>query len=350
MDNFWQKLKKPIIGMAPMDGVTDAAFRRIICEYAKPDVIFTEFVPVDGICAGARVLTEGLIYGANERPIVAQIFGANPKNFYKIAPFLCELGFDGIDINMGCPDKAIMKQGGGASLIANPKLAKEVVINLKQGISDWAKGKKIEDFGLPQNIVEYAMDSMLRLGGERETIPVSVKTRIGVDNNSLQQAKDWAKHLTEMGLANISIHGRTLKQMYFGVANWETIAEMAKIIRDTDAKITILGNGDIKNITEAKEKALKYGLDGALVGRAVMGNPWIFSGKETSAKEKLTVAIEHAKYYEMIFTERPFINMRKHLAWYCRGFEGASEVRAQLMKINNARECEEVIMEVIVKL
>lgn len=373
MSNFWKEFNKPIIGMAPMDGITDAAFRFVTAKYGKPDVMYTEFVPVDGICAmptgrqaGAEKVMDGFIYDESERPIVAQIFGGIPENFYKVAPILCELGFDGIDINMGCPDRAIVKQGGGASLIGEPEKAKEIVVAVKRGINDWVNGKNIEDFGLAGNIVEWVNNNLNchpRVGGDlenlgsrlrgddknkkRQLIPVSVKTRIGTDKNIMSE---WAKHLAEMELGCVCIHGRTLKQGYEGVADWEAIAEGAEVIKKSG--VIVLGNGDVKDLQTAKDKIEKYGVDGVLIGRAVMGAPWFFNdvilsgAKNPATKEKLQIAIEHARYYEQIFPDRLFVNMRKHLAWYCGGFHGASDARAKLMKVNNSKECEEVILEI----
>lgn len=332
------------MGLAPMDGVTDAAFRFMVSKYGKPNVLFTEFVPTDGICAGAEKILDAFIYSENERPIVAQIFGSKPENFYKVAPLLCELGFDGVDINMGCPDKAIVKSGGGASLIGRPEDAKAVVVALKKGIADWTNGKDIETFGLPKNIVEKIKDRSSKVKGQMSiVIPISVKTRIGTNKNTI---KEWAECLAEMQLDCVTIHGRTLSQMYHGEADWEAISSGAEIIKKSGT--IVLGNGDIKNIKEGKEKTKKYGTDGFLIGRAAMGAPWIFSGKEPRLKEKLRIAIEHAKYYEKIHPET-FVNMRKHLAWYCRGFKDASEVRMRLMKANNSQECENVISEIIAR-
>lgn len=331
-----------------MDGVTDAAFRYIVAKYHQPDITFTEFVTVDGIFAcmqgkeSAEKVLDGFIYDESERPIVAQVFGASPDKFYAVAPFLCEMGFDGIDINMGCPERVIVKSGSGAALIDNPKLAGEIVDALKRGMTDWASGKISAD-DLPGNMKKY----LKKYSGlkDKEIIPISVKTRIGTKSNTI---KEWAKYLAEMNLANVSLHGRTLKQMYEGRADWDAIAEGAEIIKKSGAGV--LGNGDVKSIEEAKEKVKKYNLDGALVGRAVMGNPLFFSGKEPSAKEKLNLAIEHAKYYEKILGHKRFVNMRKHLIWYANGFPNASEVRMRLMKANNAKDCEDIIKEAMEKM
>ncbi len=334
---FWGKLNKPILGLSPMDGVTDASFRFITAKYGKPDVMFTEFVSAEGLCAGADVLLKDFIYSEIEKPIVAQVFGIVPEAFYNAAPIVCELGFSGIDINMGCPDKNVAKRGGGAALIKTPDLAKEIIIKTKEGVRDWAEGKKLEEFDLPKNIINQLRGSTPKL---RKKIPVSVKTRIGYEKIVI---KEWVKHLLEVEPANISIHGRTLKQMYAGEANWDAIAEAAEIIKKTET--LVLGNGDITDLASAKKHTEKYRVDGVLVGRAFFGNPWLFSGKEVSVSEKLDVAVEHAKYFEKILKGRKFYNMRKHLAWYAHGFPGAKELRIKLMRAENAKECEKIIAD-----
>lgn len=335
---FWEKLDKPIFGLSPMDGVTDASFRFIVAKHGRSDVFFTEFVSVEGLCAGAEPLLMDFIYSEIERPIVAQVFGATPEAFYKVAPLLCEFGFDGIDINMGCPDKNVAKRGGGAALIKTPDLAKEIVSKTKQGVKEWAEGKKLEDFALPESIVKIVKSYKPKV--KRKELPVSVKTRIGYDEVVVE---DWVTHLLEVEPANISIHGRTLKQMYRGEADWEAIGKAASIIKKTET--LVLGNGDAKDLSSAQKKVEKYGVDGALVGRAFFGNPWVFSEKEVSVSQKLDVAVEHAKHFETVFEDRKFYNMRKHLAWYSHGFFGAKELRIKLMKAENAQECEKIIEE-----
>ncbi len=340
MDNFWHKLKKPIIGLSPMDGVTDAAFRFMVAKYAKPDVIFTEFVSAEGLSFGADTLLLDFLYSEIERPIVAQIFGSSPEAFFKVAPLLCELGFDGIDINMGCPDKNVAKKGGGAALILNPKLAKEIILKTKKGIKEWTEGRSLKSFGLPDNILNLLSGPTAKFGKDRREVPVSVKTRIGYDKVVIV---DWVKHLLDAKPANISIHGRTLKQMYTGSADWEAIAKAAEVIKKTGT--LVLGNGDVKSKKEAEKKAKEYGVDGVLIGRAAFGNPWVFSDKEPKVKEKLKIAVEHAKKFEEIFKNRKFYNIRKHLAWYSHGFSKAKELRIKLMKAENAKECELIINE-----
>lgn len=351
---FWDNLKKPVIGLAPMDGVTDAAFRYITAKYGAPAISITEFTSVEGIEAGAIKTLEAFIYDEIERPIVAQIFGHTPEAFYKAAFVISELGFDGIDINMGCPAKNIASRGSGAALIKTPTLAKEIIKKTKQGASDWANGKKIETISLPESIIAYIKlyKEKHSIVSKHRTLPVSIKTRIGFDDVVIEE---WIKHLLETEPVNISIHGRTLKQMYSGSADWEMIAKAAKIARQSHT--TVLGNGDIKDLNDANLKIKQYGVDGILIGRAAFGNPWVFKNKIPTLKEKFTVAIEHAKVYEEIFVDMPagtllsnlwpsdklFMPMRKHLSWYCRGFENAGEVRKKLMETKNTLEVTSII-------
>lgn len=337
---FWKKLDKPIIGLAPMDGVTDAPFRYITAKYGKPDITITEFTTTEGICAGAVKALQAFRYDQSERPVIAQIFGSRPEAFYKTAFVVCELGFDGIDINMGCPAGNIASKGCGAALILTPHLAKEIIIQTKKAAKDWAEGRKIEDIGLPPAIG----DEVKKMKPEkvaRKVLPISVKTRIGYNSIVIEE---WIKHLLEVEPVNISLHGRTLKQMYTGNADWEAIGRAAGIVHQTET--TILGNGDVKSMEDARSKIKEYGVDGVLIGRAAFGNPWIFKNIDPIQSQRFEIAMEHAKLYEKIFGERLFIPMRKHLAWYCKGFPNASEVRQKLMFTKNAQEVENILKSV----
>ena len=194
---FWGKLKRPILALAPMADVTDAASRRIIAKYGKPDVMWTEFVSCDGLCSakGRKALLVDLKYSEAERPIVAQIFGSTPAHFYECARLLKKLKFDGIDINMGCPDRKVEKQGGGAKLMLNPQLAQEIIRETKRGA-----------------------------GG----LPVSVKTRIGYNQRDVAK---WIGTLIEAEPAAITIHARTRKEMSKVPADWQAIAEVVRLVR-----------------------------------------------------------------------------------------------------------------------
>ncbi|MEK7627734.1 MAG: tRNA-dihydrouridine synthase [Patescibacteria group bacterium] len=315
--DFWKKLHKPILALAPMADVTDAAFRRIIAKYGKPDVIFTEFVSCDGLCsAGKKNLLPILKYSEKERPIVAQVFGAKPENFYKSAKIIKKLGFDGIDINMGCPDKKVLKQGAGVALINNPKLAQEIIRQTKKGA-----GK----------------------------LPVSIKTRIGYDKYDKKEFKKWLIALLEQKPSTITIHGRTKKEMSLVPAHWDIIAEAVKIRNQFDNsknKTLILGNGDIQSVTDAKKKAKETGADGIMIGRAIFGNPWLFSqtnSQPTPLSKKLFVLLEHTKLFTKIFKGKNFDIMKKHFKSYATGFPGAKELRIKLMACQNADEVEKII-------
>ena len=340
---FWEELSKPIIGLSPMDGVTDAAFRYITAKYGHPSVIFTEFIPVEGVCRGVMRLMDDFKYNEIERPIVAQVFGSNPESFYKVSFLVAALGFNGIDINMGCPDKSVsLKQGAGAGLILKPQLAKEIIRGCQSGIDDFAKGKMLADVGLPPVLLQYIQEG--RGGevpiGERVKIPVSVKTRLGFDSVII---KDWIKDLLEAQPAVITVHGRTLKQMYRGSADWDAIAQSAEIAKGSET--LILGNGDINDYQEALRKIEQYGVDGVLIGRTAFGNPWIFNENISlhPTEERLKVMVEQAKYFSQVLKNKPFINMRKNFGWYCRGFTGAPQLRESLMEAVRIDEVELIV-------
>jgi tRNA-dihydrouridine synthase len=364
---FWDNLAKPIIGLAPMDGVTDAAYRYLFNKYSKPHVTLTEFTNVEGLARGATSMLIAFKYDEIERPIVGQIYGVEPESFYKVSMILCFLGFDGIDVNMGCPANKVARRGSGAGLIKLPDLAKRIVRQCQQAAQDWANGKQLDEIGLPPKVVREAMKmkgmsvelapdgSIIRTdeirayeARPRTVLPVSVKTRIGVDSIV---AEDWMKHLLEVEPANISLHGRTLKQMYMGEANWEVIAKAAAVVHSSGLPTTILGNGDIKSMADALDRIARYGVDGVLVGRATFGNPWFFKGTEVGAtdiplEERVKIAIEHSELHEKMLPEYPFFAMRKNLGWYVKGFEGAKEVRVKLMLSNSSDEVREILKEI----
>lgn len=306
--------------LAPMANVTDAAFRRVIAKYGKPHVMFTEFVSCDGLMSPGRdKLLVDFMYTEAERPMVAQIFGSKPENFYKTALLIQELGFDGIDINMGCPDKNVEKQGAGACLIKNPALAQEIIRETKRGA-----GK----------------------------LPVSVKTRIGYNKNTLNE---WLPILLETELAAITIHARTRKEMSSVPAHWDVIADAVRIRDEYDNspdKTLILGNGDVKDLADAEEKIKITGADGVMIGRGIFGNPWLFAGKTPTIEEKLRVMVEHTYLFEKLLVEhKSFDIMKKHYKAYVNGFDSAKELRIQLMEgAKTAADVERIVASFFVKL
>lgn len=342
---FWENLLHPIIGLAPMDGVTDAAYRYIMAKYGRPDVLITEFTAAEGIRASAVRLLDDFYYDPLERPVVAQIFGSDPAAFFIAAAVASALGFDGIDINMGCPAKNITERGAGASLINDPARAKEIIRQTRAGNSAWANGLKLSELPLSPEIIEAItkrQDTLAVHALSRRELPVSVKTRIGVQEIVIE---DWIQHLLEENPVTITIHGRTLKQLYSGEADWNAIGRAARVIHQTDT--LALGNGDVRSKADARARCLEYGLDGALIGRASYGNPWIFKETESTLEERLAVALEHARYLYKALEGRGFIRIRKHLLDYTRDFAGARELRRSLMEIRSLSEIEAILEPIV---
>jgi len=359
---FWRQLEKPIIALSPMDGVTDAPFRYISAKYGRPDIHFTEFTNVEGLARNAESMLTDFIFSDIERPVVAQIYGSEPESFYKVAILVCDLGFDGVDINMGCPAKNVASRGCGAALIKNPPLAKDIIRAVKQGVSDWQAGRSVEDLGLKKKMARRIRQMNLdRMGTpevtERKLLPVSVKTRIGYDSVVIE---DWVRHLLEEEPVAISIHGRTLKQMYNGSADWDAIARAAEVIHQTDT--VVLGNGDLKTLEEVATKIRLSRVDGVLLGRGVMGNPWIFRNKERvkariqgqgesiaddeiGMDERLSTLLEHCRYFEQVKGAFRFSAMRKHFGWYCKGFPGAAELRMKMFQTKSSQDVEQILTD-----
>lgn len=317
---FWDRLAKPFFVLAPMADVTDAAFRRVIAKYGKPDVTWTEFVSADGLFMAkehqgedgmpkkTHPLMRDFLYTESERPIVAQLFTSRPEMMEKAAALARELGFDGVDINMGCPDRSIEKQGAGAAMMKDPARAQEVIAAAKQGAKD---------------------------------IPVSVKTRVGFNRVELDT---WLPKVLEMRIAALIVHARTRKEMSLVPARWEHVAEAVRL-RDAIAPGTkLVGNGDALSLADARAKIEETGADGVMLGRAIFGNPWLFSERQPSLEEKLAVMVEHTKEYEKLLGDlKSFAIMKKHYKAYVNGFDGAKELRLALMEARDASEVEAIV-------
>jgi nifR3 family TIM-barrel protein len=345
-EDFWKQLKEPIIGLSPMDGLTDHPFRHITKKYGNPDLLYTEFTSVEGLCHGAERLLREFLYDHSQFPIVAQIYGTTPAYFRQCAVLLCQLGFSGIDINMGCPAKNVAHSGAGAALIKNPSLAVEIITATQQGVEDWYQGMNVTDCPdltkevtkvVLQRATELTVDSL-----QRKRIPVSVKTRVGFDEPVVDS---WIPTLLSTGVSTIALHGRTLKQQYSGSADWELIGKAAEIVRKTETKI--LGNGDIDSREKALEKCSTYALSGVLIGRAALGNPFIFTG-DSADTNIFSIALEHAQLYEETFSSQEkynFLPMRKHLAWYVRAIPNASQIRTRLVLSQSAAEVATILKD-----
>ncbi len=347
-----------------MSDVTDIAFRHILAKYGKSRenknkiVFWTEFVSADGLCdkLGRKKLSHILKYSERERPIVAQVFGANPENMKKACQYIASLGFDGIDINMGCPDKSVISQGAGSALIKTPQLARKIIKAAQAGI-------KTAGFH----------------------IPVSVKTRIGYNKNEIET---WIPELLKEDIAALTIHLRTTKEQSLVPAHWELMKRVVELRNKINPNTLIIGNGDIKDLKDGEEKSLKHGCDGVMIGRGVFGNPWFFSsrspleffvpegpalsperpkkgaGTKNSrgrseqktgtgfVKEKLGVLIEHTQIFDKELSKPKYKNfavMKKHFKAYVNDFQGAKGLRIKLMEAKNAQEVEKTVNDFLSK-
>jgi tRNA-dihydrouridine synthase len=259
-----------------------------------------------------------LSFTESERPIVAQFFTANPEKMFQTSKLALDLGFDGIDINMGCPEKNIQKQGSGACLIKNPELAKSLVVAAKEGCEN--------------------------------KIPVSVKTRIGYNADTLE---DWLPNLFEVNPAAITIHARTKKEMSKVPAKWGRIADAVKLrdsyFKNSSTKPLIIGNGDVRSLEEAKKLTEEFGVDGVMIGRGIFGNPWFFNHKqkkeELPVEEILKVMLEHTKLFweELVPLGKSFEIMKKNFKAYATSFTGSTELRGALYECKTYEEVEKVV-------
>ena len=362
---FWERLARPIIGLAPMDGITALVCRVIVASHGRPDVLFTEFVHVQGLQYAPQRLFQSLDYTELERPIVAQVYGHRPEDFYIAAFIVCELGFDGIDINMGCPAKKVTRRHGGAQLITLPEIALEIIRTVRRAMGDWVGGKNLEDLNVRPKLIHAVREgqrqhALIPRPKDRRPLPYSVKTRLGYDTVTIES---WIKTLLTESPATISIHGRTLKQMYKGQADWEAIGQAAKIAQGSGT--LILGNGDITSLQQASDLIQKSGVDGVLVGRGAIGNPWIFQNKailrqvvnnhknedvpppQISLEERFRLIMEHARLLEEVRGPRQYNSIKKHLVHYLSHFPNAAPLRAQAVQTKNVEELRTLLERVV---
>ncbi len=331
--SFIQKLKqdknRPLFVLAPMADVTDVAFRTVIAEAASPDIFWTEFVSADGLIRATDVgkykLKKDLLFDTEkQRPIIVQLFSSTYQYMYEATKLCVELGFDGVDINMGCPDKSIEKQKCGAAMIKNPELAVDVIKACKDARRDFCSGGDSADFS------------------------VSVKTRVGYNAVELDV---WIPLLLEQELDLITIHARTRKEMSKVEANWDYVKMVVKMRDDwaeknpTKVAPLIFGNGDVLDIADGYKKCEQYNADGAMIGRAMFGNPWFF--KDIGRDEKFTPTREDRiktliRQVEVFDRElgdvKSFAVMKKFFKTYMNGFDDAREIREAIMGMEVASE------------
>lgn len=307
--SFWEKLPKPFFVLAPMADVTDVAFRSMFAKYGKPDVFWTEFVSADGLCSpGRESLKADLLFEENQRPIVAQLFTANTEHMYQAGKYVKELGFDGLDINMGCPDRSIEKQGSGAALIRTPEIAVKIIA-----------------------------------AAQKTKLPVSVKTRIGYNREEIDQ---WLPALLKNNIKALTVHLRTRKEMSQVPAHWEYMNRIIKLRNAIAPNTLIIGNGDVNSMAEAEKQTKETGCDGIMIGRGIFGTPWFFNKnmQKVSPQERLQMLVEHTKLFEEKLPMKHFHIMKKHYKAYINDFDGAKELRTNLMNnAENARMVEEQV-------
>lgn len=322
MDSFWNNLPKPFFVLAPLANVTDASFRQHIIRYSRPDVLWTEFVSADGLChrVGKQALLQDLVFQENERPIVAQLFTAHPEKMREAAKIVALLGFDGVDINMGCPDKNVMKQGAGASCMKDPENAVALIQAAKEGIA-------------------------LAVSAGGRDIPVSVKTRLGFNEDSLEE---WLPKLLSAEPAALTLHARTKKDMSKVPARWERIKRAVEIRNEMKSETLIIGNGDVTDMADAKAKVKMTDCDGVMFGRAIFGNPWLFdeTKKQVTVEEKIDAALIHTEMYLDHFQgKKSFELMKKFYRAYINNFPLAKELRSEMMQAKSLDEVQKIVGE-----
>ncbi len=313
--HFWETLKKPLMVMAPLEDVTDAAFRRMFATYGKPDVTWTEFTSADGLLLaqglGKEKLLKKLEYSEEERPIVAQLFTSDITRMEQAAALVQELGFDGLDINMGCPDKKVEKQGCGSALIKTPEKAKELIRAAKRGA--------------PQ-------------------LPISVKTRAGYRSDD--ELVPWLTALLEENIAALTLHARTRKDLSLVPARWELVAQAVQLRNALGKPTLIIGNGDALDLLDAQKKVADTGCDGVMFGRALFGNPWLFTGHHATELERIEALIRHLQLFdELLSSHTHYAVMKKHFKAYISGWDHAKDVRIALMETNDVQSATHILTE-----
>ncbi len=307
MKDFWFNLKKPFSVLAPMEDVTDIAFRQVVYKAGRPDVFFTEFTNVEGLKSknGYKAVSKRLKFEKKEKPIIAQIWGLTPQNYYEATKDIIKRGFDGVDINMGCPIKSVIKKGACSALINNHKLASQII----KAVKDASKNK----------------------------ISVSVKTRIGFNKD---QTVEWVPFLLKHNISALTLHARTVKELSKVPAKWESIKKAVEIRNSLKVKTVIIGNGDIDSTEKIKTYAKKYKCEGIMVGRGIFKNLFIFNKNKNFDDLNIYEKLEFLEYHLKLYlkykgNKAPIYPIRKYFKIYIKGFKQASSIRQNLMQIND---------------
>ncbi len=313
MKSFWKELPRPFTVLAPMDGVTDVVFRQIVTEIGKPDVLFTEFTMTDGLVSRAHdKVAERLLITADQKPVVAQIWGKNPEHYYQVAKELSESGFAGIDINMGCPVRAVVGRGSCSALIKNPSLAKEIIEATREGAGD---------------------------------LPVSVKTRIGFEKEALVE---WIAFLLEQNLPALTLHLRTVRELSQVPAHWELMPKIVELRNKIAPETVIIGNGDLTSLDDIHEKYKLYGCDGFMIGRGIFSNPWLFNPKidieRVTIQERIDLFLHHIELFEKQWHgAKHFALLKKFAKTYIQNFPDAANFREKLMETKTLEELKTIL-------
>lgn len=313
MKTIWDNLPQPFFVQAPMEDVTDTVFRQIIGTVGAPDLYFTEFTNADGITKGSGdYVKQRLQFTKKERPLIAQIWGNDPDNYVTASKLLKKLGYDGIDINMGCPDRKVVKHGCCSGLIKNPKLARTLY------------------------------EATVKGGGG---LPVSIKTRIGYNTIVTDE---WIGFLLQLKPAAITVHARTASEMSKVPAHWEEFEKVVKLRNMISPTTKIIANGDIETMDQGHELVKKYGVDGVMIGRGILHDPWVFqkNKKELSLRKRLITLKKHIALFDKTWGNKNsslsgsknFAIMKKFYKAYLHNFEGAQDIRTDLMQFSTAKD------------
>lgn len=311
--NIYQEIKKKkeyITALAPMEGVTDTVFRQVLLDLGKPDLFFTEFLSVEGFCSNGRErVSHRIQFSQEERPLVFQLWGNVPEYYVKTIRELKKLKPEGIDINIGCSVRDVLSSGKGSALIKEKPLVKEIIDAVRSEVGD---------------------------------IPVSVKTRLGYDTVDVE---GWLGFLLKQDLDMITVHGRISKQPYSIPAKWDEIGKVVDLRDEISPGTIIIGNGDIQTLEQGLEYVKKYRVDGFMIAREILSNPWVFSGrKDIPTPERLDTLLKHLKLFEKEWGDtKPFNSQKKYIKAYISGFEGANELRKQLMGTKDLKEVEDIV-------
>ena len=316
-DNFWLKLNKPFFALAPMESVTDVAFRQVVALASRPDIFFTEFTNVSSLnnSIGKISTIKRLAHENSEKPIVAQIWGSNPDDFYKASTEIAKMNFSGIDINTGCPDKTVIKQGGGSALIGNFELVDRIIKSTKQ-------------CGLP----------------------ISVKTRLGIKQTD--EFTDWISFLLSENISNLTIHLRTRKELSKVPAHYELIPRIVELRDKYSPKTLLTINGDIENYYSGIKLANQYNIDGLMIGRGIFKNPYAFSSyipTQTDLLNLLTYHLEMYDKYNKLSVGLPFDALKHFIKIYIRDYKNASNIRQEFMKATSTDEMRQIIEKLLQK-